>query len=408
VEPKPDPAAASTPLQQRLLELGEALRASLGAVVGGFPPEAARTAGLSRHAGVNKVFASRLLSALRQDDPLAVVHKLPGPEPLRRFLLGLAEDRVDLAVQRQALAAVDAFDRLIEAEAGDRSALQAIMTPWLDEARQEFTLRRRQAAFKAVSELKGAAVDLHLSTVLLHPSEDPAFLDVVWAMALVGVQRLSPGAQVRLDTRRLSDEGQERRTRTLLGEELGALLPGGLEAFCPHGPAALEAREQAGTMNYLLAGDAFGPRSRCDMLIAELNRGELRRFRHDQPDRRSFVYGTPLPPAQDLVLDLLIHKSVLDREPPELLVYDTAGSGPHDPNDPVSAYDLMAVEEEPEHRDLAEGLLPLEAYPRYADWIGALLGRLDWLAADFHQWRVRMAYPLHSSQITLAYKPRPA
>ena len=77
----------AAPLQIRLAALGRVLQENLQALVAELPVEAQRTSGLSVYCEVNKVFASRLLTALRQADPIAVLHRLPGPEPLRRFLL---------------------------------------------------------------------------------------------------------------------------------------------------------------------------------------------------------------------------------------------------------------------------------------------------------------------------------
>jgi len=400
-------SAAASPLRERLLSLGQRLKSSLEAVLEALPTEAQRTGGLSSVAAVNKVFASRFLAALRQDNPLAVIHRLPGPDPLRRFLDGLRPLQLAPQLLLAAQEAVRQFQQLIEEEAGDRSALQTMMSSWLGEARPEFLIRRRQAAFKAVSELKGAAVDLNLSTAILHPAADPHFLDLVWSMTMIGLQRLRPGAQVRLDTRRLSDEGHARKPRTFVGEDLNQVLPGGLDAFCPHGPAPLDVQQVDGTMNYLLAGEQFGPRRRSDLLLVELNRAELRRFRADQPQRRSYIYANPVPPAQELVLDLFLHKSVLDREPPELLLYDTAGVGPRDPNDPLSRFELLEDSEALHYQDAAEGILELPGYAPYPSLVQGIMSRLDWQLQDFHLWRAHVAFPLHSSQVTMAFKPRP-
>jgi hypothetical protein len=370
------------------------------------PPEAQKTAGLARFTGTNKVFTSRLLTALRQEDPLAVVHRLPGPEPLSRFLNSpevLAAAPGYLAAAKEA---IDRFQKLIEVEAGDRTSLQTLMSTWLGDARGEFDMRRRQSAYKAVSELKGAAVDLNLSAAILHPSQREGYMDLVWLMGMIGLQRLRHGAKVRLNTQRLSDEGNERQPASLSGTPMEGILDANLDSFCPNGPAPLEARQIGGTMNYMLAGDHFGPNRRSDMLLVEVNREEMRRFRHDQPDRRSFLYANPVPPTQLLVLDVFLHKSLMKGTPPELLVYDTAGSGSKDPNDPLNAFDLMEVAEQLEYHDCANGPSDLPEYRPYGQLMETIFGRMQWSSEEFHLWRVRMAYPLHSSQVTVAFHPK--
>lgn len=399
----------STPdLQHRLIELGKVLRSTLQGVVEALPLEFQRPAGMARHTGTNKVFTSRLLKALHQEDPLNVVHHLPGPDPVLRFLQSEGIASLPSSLVNRARKATLAFQEIIDQEAGDRASLQTLMSSWIGTAREEFDQRRRQAAFKAVSELKGAAVDLNVSMAILHPGKDPGMMDLVWLMGMIGLQRLRPDAQVRLDTRRLSDEGQERHPTSLDGVPMDGILELDLEEFCPHGRAPLEARQVGGTMNYLLAGNQFGPKQRSDMLLIEVNPNELRRVREDDPNRRPYLYANPIPPSQRLVLDVLLHKSLLGTEPPELLIYDTAGSGPKDPNDPISDFDKMESTDTLHYHDAASGLPKLEGYVEYAALMERVLQELAWKPEEFHLWRVEIAYPLHSSQVSVAFRVEPS
>ena len=295
---------------------------------------------------------------------------------------------------------------MIEQEAGDRAALQTMMSSWLGEARTEFDQRRRQAAFKAVSELKGASVDLNASAAIVAPAAEDGLLDLVWLIGLIGLRRLRPDAQVKLDTRRLSSNDSERHPTTLDGEPLGSDNPSGLDAFCPNGPAPLEVVRADETVNYLLAGQSFGPRHCSDLLLAEVNRAEIKRHSSDVSNRRNYVYSMPVPPSQTLVLDLWLHRSLVAEDAPELLIYDTAGTGPIDPNDELSSYDLLEHAEELDYHDGRDGVPAIAEYKQYGRLMETAFAKLDWDLADFRVWRVNLAYPLHSSQVTVAYKPR--
>ena len=123
--------------------------------------------------GVDKVLASRLLKALRQQEPIAIAHQVPGPEPLRCVLRSAIASGVAESVVDEAVLAVDAFERMIRETAGDRSSLDAIISGWLPDARLEFELRRKQAAFKAMSELKGVAGDTNYACSILRPGRSP-------------------------------------------------------------------------------------------------------------------------------------------------------------------------------------------------------------------------------------------
>ncbi|MGB0953419.1 MAG: hypothetical protein ACPG31_09345 [Planctomycetota bacterium] len=393
-------------LQNRLVELGKVLQSTLQGVVEALPVEFQRPAGMARHTGTNKVFTSRLLKAIHQEDPLNVVHHLPGPDPIFRFLKSDGVVALPSSLVNRANKATTTFQHIIDQEAGDRASLQTLMSSWIGTAREEFDQRRRQAAFKAVSELKGAAVDLNVSLAILHPGAEEGMMDLVWLMGMIGLQRLRPDAQVRLDTRRMSDEGKERQPTSLDGAPMDGILELDLEGFCPHGRAPLEACQVGGTMNYLLAGNQFGPKQRSDLLLIEVNRNELRRVREDDPNRRTYLYANPIPPSQRLVLDVLLHKSLLDSEPPELLIYDTAGSGPKDPNDPISAFDQMESTDTLRYHDMADGFPEVEGYKQYPALMERVLQELAWKPEEFHLWSVDIAYPLHSSQVSVAFKAK--
>lgn len=402
----PQTARETADLRAKLRKLGATLQEQLLAVVAALPAEHQRPAGLARFTGTNKVFTSRLLKALQQEDPLSVVHHLPGPDPMLRFLASEGVAPLPDRLLQRARKAVRTFQEIIDQEAGDRASLQTLMSSWIGGAREEFDQRRRQAAFKAISELKGVAVDLDMSMAILHPGSDPRMIDLVWMIGKIGLQRLRPDAQVRLDTRRMSDEGTERQPTAIDGAPLEGQFALDLDRFCPHGRAPLEAKQVGRTMNYLLAGSQFGPKQRCDMLLVELNRNELRRQREDEPSRRTYLYANPIPPSQRLVLDVWIHKSLSGEEAPELLIFETAGSGPKDPNDPINAFDLLESTDTLTHHDAADGIPSLEGYPPYPELMGSVLEELEWAAEEFRCWRVDMPYPLHSSQVTIAFRPR--
>ena len=76
---------------------------------------------------LDKVLTSRLLRALDAGDPFAAVHRMPGPEPLRRLLRACSARGAGRDELARAEVAVDRFDRLINGELGDRQALGKIV-----------------------------------------------------------------------------------------------------------------------------------------------------------------------------------------------------------------------------------------------------------------------------------------
>jgi hypothetical protein len=369
----------------------------------------------AKRLGLDKATASRLLRALSSSDPLVTVQLIPGPEPLRAFADAARRHGASAAGVAKFSEAVDEFDETIRTEAGDRSSFDAILTAWLPEAREDFEIKRKQAVFKGISQLKGKVAATNLATALIHPSADGEHLDVVWILGHLGLQRLRPGVMVNFTSRRVpTSHGpgtptlSPRRPMTLDGVEAqgidGLLLP-----ECCSTPLPQVRVEAAGDrVHYLLEGNAFGPRSSSDIVFAEVNRAELPRYVapqlvSDGPRRKRYVYTDVPTPTELLVFDLLIHKDILGDSEPGVMMYDTVTRGIADVND--RARDIDRLDLHASIKLLGAGLSQCRLSE--APWYTALLSRvcdtMSWRAGDLRNYRVRIEYPLYGSQVAITY-----
>lgn len=400
-----EPDAATKSLEARVSEIGVSLAAAFRRVLGQVRGAPAGPQALATTLGLDKVLASRLLNATRSADPIAVVQHVPGPEPLRRVLRAAARRGVEAPLITEATAAVARFEELVRNEAGDRSALEAIISGWLPESRPDFELRRKQAAFRAMSQLRGASVGISLSTVLLAPAQDAERIDVVWVIGLLGLQRLRPGVRVKFTTRRLDGGGSPRQPRSLAGAVLNSLLDARLDEFCVNTPAELELVRTGEVVHYMLAGDAFGPNSSTDFVMAEVNRNEIARVAADS-GRKTYVFAEVDTPSKLLVFDVVVHRDLFAGASPELIVYDTSGEGVANPNDPtrdVDRYDTV----ETIQLISASGVdaLRVAHFPRYVELLRRVFASTGWHDAEFRTYRARVDYPIYGSQVTAAFPP---
>jgi hypothetical protein len=359
---------------------------------------------------LDKATASRLLRAISSTDPLVTVQLIPGPEPLRTFAEAARRHGASAAGVAKFVEAVDDFDETIRTEAGDRSAFDAILTAWLPEAREDFEIKRKQAVFKGISQLKGKVAATNLATAIIHPSADGEHLDVVWILGHLGLQRLRPGVTVNFTSRRVpTSHGPgsapigPRKPFTLDGVEVagidGLLLP-----ECSSTPLPQVRVEVAGDrVHYLLDGDEFGPRSSADIVFAEVNRAELPRYVALEPRRKRYVYTDVPTPTELLVFDLLIHKDVLGDSEPGVVMYDTVTRGIADVND--RSRDIDRLDLQASVKPLGAGISQCRLSE--APWYTALLSRvcdtMQWRAADLRNYRVRIDYPLYGSQVAITY-----
>lgn len=406
VKAKPGPAGEG--LEAHLSSVGTRLRSSLEAVLAELPDGAAGPQRLARALSLDKVVLSRLLKALRAHDPLATLHHAPGPEPLRRVLKAARRTGATKEILAAANAAVDAFEEVIKGQVGDRSALDAILSAWVPDARAAFELRRKQAAHRALSELKGLRVETQLSTVLLHPNADGETLDVVWVMGLFGLTRLRPGVVAKLASRRMAGERSERTPRTLAGDAIDPstdafLTDLRLDDYCQNTPAELSVARHGDVVHYVLGDVGFGPRSAVDLVLAEVNLAEMPRFVPTGSGRKGYVFLEVAPPSRRIVFDAFVHEDVYPGADPQLSVYETALEGVASVND--RGRDLDRLQLQDTVQPLGSGLERVRSthVPRLDALTRHVFEQMGWDAARFRGYRVESDYPLYGSQVCLAF-----
>lgn len=394
--------ALSTP-EAALATLGTRLRGLLRPVVG--PMADAGPVLAAKRWGVDKVLASRLLKAMRTDDPLAFLHRLPGHEPLMRVVrksgkLGVPEPKL-LAAQT----ALVELEDLIRDVAGDRSALETLLSAWVPDIRREFELRRKQSLFRAISQLKGVQASAQTAAVLLHPSTTPGQIDIVWISGFQGLRRLKVGATVRFASRRAPGEHTQRHPTALSGESASDLSEMLLPEFCSSPTPKLHVRTTGEIVHYTLADDAVGPRSAVDLFSCEVNRAEIPRFLPSDSARKSFVYAEVSTPTELLVFDVVVHESLFTKAPPHLRIYDTSFEGVASPNDPQRDQDQLDLSETLE--SLGNGIARCRTAdaPALYPMLSKVCETVGWNPGEMRTFRCRSDYPIYGSQIVVVLEP---
>ncbi|QDV04676.1 hypothetical protein Poly30_01690 [Planctomycetes bacterium Poly30] len=398
-----------TELRARVERLGTGLAESLAALVANVPGRPSGPQALGRALGMTTVTASRLLKALSQPDPIAVLQLLPGPNPLRKMVESAAEVGTPGEYCEAAEIQVTAFDHLIRDEAGDRGSLRAMLSAWLPEERREFEGQRRQTIFKALNELEGVACEFELASMLLFPGKKKENLDIVSVKCLLGIDRIRPDAPVKLETRRLADidlapgENSPRVPLNLDGEPaLDGLHTVRLDDFCNAPPAPLVARQFGNQVEYSLGPTGFGRGSKVDLVIAEVNRSEPV---HRKPStvRPPYFFMLPEMPTRRAVFDLFVHRDVFEGSTPSVLSYNTSSLGPSAACDPARHLDQRDCPEPMQHLGTGIHRVRMLEFPRYTMLLEHVGEKLGWNLDEFSVYRIAMSYPLVGRQLTLAF-----
>jgi len=390
-------------LEQKITRIGSDLSRTIGTVI--TEVDETGPVALARRLGLDKVLTSRVLRALRNKDAMAVINLSPGPEPLRRLLRAAARAGVGAELIGEAERAVEAFDVLIRCDVGGRSALDSIISAWLPEARADFELRRKKAAFKAMSELKGVMARAHILTFMLAPSEDGRSIDYVWLFGLTGLQRLRPGAAVHFASTRVSKQHvPPREALSLDGHPLDRVDQGLLESFCSAPTPQLDVSSIGDTVHYALPDHGFGPESAIDIVCANLNRKARKRYNRAGHGRRTSYYAQIRTPVQTLHFDVLVHQDVYAGSDPALTIYDTSVDGTADVNDPARDVDRYDLLESVQHLGVGITKFRNTDVPMYARLIRHVCSKTGWDGGRFRGYRCRVECPVYGSQVVLAFE----
>lgn len=397
-------------LERRINEAGEALLNSFVRVIDQIPGGDAGPQRLSKELGIDKVLASRMLKAVRAPDPMSVVHRVPGPEPMRRVIKASSKLGVNPEDIKNAGDAIDRFETLIRTEVGDRSALDAILSAWVPEARREFEIRRKQAAFRAMSQLKGVQAEVYAECAIFWPSADGEHIDIVWIKSVYGLQRLRPGIRVKFTSHRAIEEGTGRQTFTLAGDPVDSVDSATLPKYCSDPTPSLQVQHAGEVMHYLLEPVGFGAQSAIDLVTCEVNRGEINRYIPNERKRKAWASSDINIPSRRMQFDVLIHRDLYASALPELRIYDTCIQGQADINDPSRDIDQLDLLESIENLGSGLNRFGSSHVPKYRTMISEVCATLGFDPELLRGYRVGTDYPIYGSQTAMLFatQDRPA
>jgi hypothetical protein len=390
---KPKPPDTAQSLEHDLAEAAERLRRALSEVVDLVPVRVKKPAEFQRVLKLDRSLTSRVLRSIQMQDPLASLHRLPGPHGVRLLLKAAGRAvREQEALQRteDALAAVE---ELVRTEFGEWKDLLAAISGWLPDVRRDVEMANRQTAFKAMSAIKGVMAD----------AED--WVDRAGITGICRMRRLRAGAPMGLlhgssiappaGTRRLSLEGQP------IDGQHGAPL---LREFSSQPTPSFDVQVAGETVHYVLRGERVGLGSMVDLFFADV-------MRQRYPARAAVSARPATPgavidvPVKALIVDVLVHQAVWPGVEPELRMYDTAVRGVANPTDPARDMDRTDVLESVQEIGIQMGRFRTKEVAHYAEMVRSVCGALGWESNVFRGYRCRVDYPVYGTQVSLLFHP---
>lgn len=398
-------------LEVTVSAIGADLVESLSRVLSDVPGAPYRPQQLAKHLVLNKDLTSRLVRALKKRDPIAAIHVMPGPVPLRRVISSAQKAGVHKDVVAEAASAIEAFDHLIRTEFGARSDLDAAISASLPDARERHESTAKQAAFRGAAGIRGISVDVMLVTFLLHPSQtNPQMCDTAVINSYFGLRRTRPGAYFEFTTfqegRKSDGAGSPHPLVDSFEHPTSESKTGSLiRKFCSPAELPLEVHHEGNQLRYVMTGNGIGQRSAIDIVTQEFYPQNHPMHKEQSKSPTRWFFATTDQPASLMIFDKFVHKDVWKGCDPSLVLYDTVIKGIANPNDETRDRDRL---------DLYETITPLgdrragfrnAEVPKYIEMLSEVCSSHDWSLDDFRGYRTRMTYPFHGSQTCMIFKP---
>ncbi len=397
------PVSLTDPEIKVVSTASERLGRSLSSLIGAVTEQPCRPSDLARTLGINKDLASRVVNAVTIADPLASAYAMPGPAPLRTLVQSAKRRGAAQPLVEEADSAIDAYERMLSEQVGDKTGLDALIGAWLPEAREEVDVTARQLVYRGTSLLKGLVADVAVVSFLVHRSAtDPHRCDTAMIGGWVGLRRLRPRIPMRFIARLVHAKGQPGPMFDAAGDEFYDRF---MERFSDQ-PLPVAVRQSVDRREYWLDDRGVGPRSSTRVFLNEIYRSNHPYSRPSElkAPLRFFFSGIDVP-VKALVLDVLVASDVWVGKDPELRVYETAANGTADPNDPSRDIDLMAAPATV--RVLGRGIDRFRSalIPNYPEMLQSVIEVHGWRDSEFRGYRCQVEYPLYSSQVTMVFDP---
>ena len=349
---------------------------------------------ITRALGVDKTFSSRLMSALRADDPLVALSLLPGVVPLRQFVGAAREQGARARAVQAAEHKLREFDHELQRAFGTRTRLDAVIADTLPEARRRHEETARQAVYRGMAMIKGISLDLSSITWVVHPSaRNSRRVDILVLAALVGIRRLRPTARFRVGA-------NHARMRSPENARL-------LRQFCRPADLSISVSSEKDYTFYEVSTGSVRRDADADVFLSELFKDAAPR--KDPRGAKSIwhVGEVSLYPTRRLELVLLVHRDVWPGCDFSLRAYDTAGRDVIVLPDPDREFDRLSVDETIVHSPADTEALRASPVPKYSNVLRHLTTELGWKLEErpgspvFNKISCEISYPLYGSQIML-------
>jgi hypothetical protein len=352
---------------------------------------------LSRRFKVNKNLTWKISKIVNTTDLYAAVPHIPGSAGFQIFFGALEKAGAPADLLSEARRAASEFDHVVKVHTGDRATLEIMSSDMLPPpAQSEQHEQSRKLAYQGNSGTLGVRARVQLSLNILAPNQnDPEQCDLVQIGGLVGFQRLRRDARWLLfrrerwtDEAPLVEEDQYEPLDPDCAPDLGVPL---IREFCSKPLPEIESIAATGEDQYELPPGPVGNTAALTCVFGSVVRA-VGPVYAEKAGEHSEVGSNLITPAEQLVLDLLVHRSFEWAMNPKLVIYSRMDGGAIHTT-ARRGRNVLAVPETVHDLEWGIAGLATTLIPRYTRIAAYAFDRLGWNADDFRAFRLTMQYP---------------
>lgn len=315
---------------------------------------------------------------------------------LRSLVQAAQVQQVGAAIVAAAEHQISELEQLIRRLGGKKSNLDTVIGSERLEAREKIERSAKQSIYRGMSNLFGVQSALSLTSYFVYPSDNPLRCNELACYGNQQMHRLRPDLTTMVGGRKLMGSGEQAAGLALAREVLHRATVDdsgysiALKPFCSEPFPQIEVQQFGDKFLYTLPGQGGGDLQELSLVFASIESEASARVANDRETSALFMF-VPRNPAQELLLDVFVHRDIWQGIEPRLEV--TRADRILAVEDRLEL-DLLDFTEQIQSLGTGDPGVPSRVFPRYLELVSMIRQQMSWTADEFRLFRLQVKYPV--------------
>jgi hypothetical protein len=408
IQPAATPDFSQVQLHQQAAEHIERVRRAVADVLTCIGASEQRPQAVARQLTLDKSLAWKLCRFVSESNPSIALSRMPGRPGMKIFCERLVSTGTPAYAVEAVSTASEAFETFTSRHAGTRSSLTVMLAAADSSSAADIECDNRKLSFQGNSAIWGVRARVQVFLQFIVPSaEKPGFGDLGVVCGLIDVHRLRSDVAWPICRLGFVDDnwkpfdpsngaspgqplpGSPQPMDPSVGFGVAPILPEYCSVPLPH---LRTIHQPSGVARVELAEGAVGMTAAATCLVGWLHRG-VAEFR-SHPGNECGEYCANLnTPAEVLIHELFVHKSLTFATDPDLSLYSALPGGPAYPSEGRDVGQLRCTDRIIPVDPGQDSQLICAEVPFYASLVKTAIAQMGYPPTELIGFRRRMEYP---------------